>query len=98
MGLTLITLILLSLSCVAIMGVMVAIAIWSHNTQINQDGWIDKPKPPQAETSDQANDEMRDLSQSGNNIVAIQRYRQNTGAGFRDAKDADEAPDSDKKG
>jgi len=99
-GLTSISLLTLGLFClVGLMAlVMVAISIWSHNTHISQDGWIDEPKLPKQTPSDQLIDEVCEMAQSGQRIEAIKLYRQNTGAGLKEAKDAVQALDCEEEG
>jgi ribosomal protein L7/L12 len=93
MGLLSISTLLLSLLCLAglMAAAMVVASIWSHNRHISQEGWIEEPKMPEAGPSEQLIDEVCELSQSGQKIEAIKLYRQNTGAGLVEAKEAVEA-------
>lgn len=99
MGLFSISTIALSLFCLTgvMAAVMVVMSIWSHNKHISQEGWIDEPRLPEARPSDQLIDEVCELAQSGQKIEAIKLYRQNTGAGLVEAKDAVEALDCDEE-
>jgi ribosomal protein L7/L12 len=95
MGLLSISTILLSLLCLAglMAAAMVVISIWSHNQHISKEGHIDEPRLPELGPSEQLIDEVCDLAQSGQKIEAIKLYRQNTGAGLVEAKEAVEALD-----
>jgi ribosomal protein L7/L12 len=97
MGLLSISTVLLSLLCLAglMATAMVVTSIWSHNQHISQDGHIDEPRLPEAGPSKQLIDEVCVLAQSGQKIEAIMLYRQNTGAGLVEAKEAVEALDCD---
>ena len=99
MGLLSFSTIFLSLFCLAgvMAAVMVVMSIWSHNNHISKDGWIDEPRPPEPESNEQLIDEVCDLAQSGQKIEAIKLYRQNTGAGLVEAKEAVEALECDEE-
>ena len=91
------SIIIVSLSCLALLMAlaMVVISSWSHNTHISKDGWIDEPRQPDQTPPDMLIDEVCDLAQSGQKIEAIKLYRQTTGAGLKEAKEAVEALDCD---
>lgn len=94
MGLSLIVVSLLCLTLLMALA-MVVISSWSHNTHISQDGWIDEPQQPDTTPPDKLIDDVCDLAQSGQKVEAIKLYRQTTGAGLKEAKEAVEALDCD---
>lgn len=99
MGLFSFSTIFLSVFCLAgvMATVMVVMSIWSHNNHISKDGWIDEPQPPDPGPPGHLIDEVCDLAQSGQKIQAIKLYRQSTGAGLVEAKEAVEALDCDEE-
>jgi len=100
MGLLSISIIVLGLTCLGIFMavVLVMILTWPHTTHISQGGTIDQPSLPDQSPPNQLIDEVCDMAQSGNKIEAIKLYRQTTGAGLKEAKDAVEALNCDEEG
>ncbi len=97
--------ILLVISCLAVMLVLggIAVALWLQNRSTDQDfqapppttspaDWMggQTPEQPAALTGDWQ-EQIHSLLQSGKKIEAIKIYRQATGVGLKEAKDAVEA-------
>ena len=97
--------ILLVISCLAVMLVLggIAVALWLQNRATDQDfqppsstvppsGWVGDliPAQPEAPPGDWQ-EQIHSLLQSGKKIEAIKIYRQATGVGLKEAKDAVEA-------
>ena len=90
MGLTAISLIV----CVAVLGFMVlaALILWQQNRASGEPTLVAPPVPPATFASSE--EEVRHWVKQGNKIQAIKVYRQATGVGLKEAKDAVEAFES----